>query len=1472
MDRITERRISWLSVKKKQSKRLLIVSTLIVMGNGQVGAVTRTTEVSPNTQILVDFVAAYYPWHDDNAFPDLPRSCSPADNGSPILLTPPEHGELSFATGSYTIPSGSCAGTTIPSSEVYYIWTDEDPNVEQDFFVLNWQKITNDVQINKVVNHQIIKTASPKNQGSADPDCPKTCDGNPINAATGNKFQVETDYVGAPHTGLEIRRFYNSQNSTGTSFGTGWRGTWLQSINIEPGSNTIHVTRDDGRVENFAKNADGIWQADPDITNQLIALVDANNQQTGWQLLTSEDTKEIFTLDGRLASVTTRAGQTTTLSYDSNNRLSSVIGHFGHSLIFDYDLGNRVSSITVPDGGVYRYSYDAKNNLASVIYPDKTLRQYLYENTAFIHALTGIIDENGKRFASWTYDTQGRATSSQHAGGAELTTVAYNTDGSATVTDALGNQHGYNFTTQFDVVKPTEVTGIANKGLGAKSFTYDANGFVASQTDFNGNVTTFVRDATARETSRTEAAGTALARTITTAWHSKFRLPTKITEPNRVTTFSYDNSGNLTEKTVTSGADSRTWAFTYNSAGQVLTVDGPRTDVNDVSQYTFDSKGNLTTLTDALGHVTQITAYNANGQPVSIIDANGLVKKLTYDARGRVTATQTGNEVTSYIYDAVGQLSKTIAPDGSTIAFSYDDAHRLVKVTDQLGNHINYTLDAIGNRIKEEIYDPKSNLTHTLTNQFDSLNRLTAKIGAEGQTQTYLYDDNDNLVSISDPLNNTTTLTYDALNRFVSSMDPAGNAVTMAYDANDNLLSVTDPLSHITQYNHGGLGDAITIDSPDSGVTTNSYDSAGNKIETTDARGEKIKYSYDALNRISSIEYGNSQAIRLSYDQGSNGIGHLTQMNDQAGITSWSYDNHGRMSSKTFTSGTLSLVTRYDYNADGRLITLSYPSGNVVQVTYQNGLVTALARNGKSLISSVSYQPFGAPAEWVFGNGIKTTRSFDLDGRMAAYDLGDRSRQLSYDAAGRIIGYQDSDMNHDQNFNYDTLSRLTGFSTPSSQIDYQYDANSNRTSKISGAISDISTIDSASNRLLKNSNPLRVYSYDASGNLINDGRNQFTYDGRGRLLKASGSFGTEQYLINGLGQRLAKVNAIDMAGDADQDGTLTATDLRLIVLMAKGSVAINLAGDCNHDGKITAADAICTQAKMADMRINPGKYAQVGTYFAYDEAGHLIGEYTEKGTPIQETVWLGDMPVAVMVGEQTYYVHSDHLKAPRAISDDLGKVVWRWDSEAFGNTLANEDPDKDGNAFTYNLRFPGQYYDKSTGLHYNGFRDYDPAIGRYIESDPIGLNAGLNTFGYAEGNPVSLFDPLGLDVRVYYQLYHFRFEVDTSEGVTSFGFGPKNGLFELPALFQAGISDKPIFSGRIDEGYESGKYSEKFWFDLKVSTRPLTLQQGDQWADLIRKFAKNPPNYHAINRNCLSLTETLPGISEQYPKNWWTTH
>jgi RHS repeat-associated protein len=151
--------------------------------------------------------------------------------------------------------------------------------------------------------------------------------------------------------------------------------------------------------------------------------------------------------------------------------------------------------------------------------------------------------------------------------------------------------------------------------------------------------------------------------------------------------------------------------------------------------------------------------------------------------------------------------------------------------------------------------------------------------------------------------------------------------------------------------------------------------------------------------------------------------------------------------------------------------------------------------------------------------------------------------------------------------------------------------------------------------------------------------------------------------------------------------------------------------------------------------------------YAYDEAGHLLGEYNSTGGLIQETIWMGDTPVATIrpgTPVVMYYVHTDHLDTPRRVTRPSdNKLMWTWYSDPFGTDLPNENP-ASGGTFKYNLRFPGQLYDSHAGLNQNYFRDYDPAIGRYTESDPLGLASGVNTYAYVNNDPISLTDPFGL--------------------------------------------------------------------------------------------------------------------------------
>jgi RHS repeat-associated protein len=154
--------------------------------------------------------------------------------------------------------------------------------------------------------------------------------------------------------------------------------------------------------------------------------------------------------------------------------------------------------------------------------------------------------------------------------------------------------------------------------------------------------------------------------------------------------------------------------------------------------------------------------------------------------------------------------------------------------------------------------------------------------------------------------------------------------------------------------------------------------------------------------------------------------------------------------------------------------------------------------------------------------------------------------------------------------------------------------------------------------------------------------------------------------------------------------------------------------------------------------------------YYYDGAGHVQGIYDGSGVLKEEIVWLGDTPIATLRpqtggGLNIYNIHTDHLDTPRVITDSISAAVrWRWDGDPFGGGAVNDNPSGAG-AFEFNLRFPGQMAMAETGLNYNYFRDYDPSTGRYVQSDPIGLEGGLNTYSYSGSSPIIESDPSGLD-------------------------------------------------------------------------------------------------------------------------------
>ncbi len=1117
--------------------------------------------------------------------------------------------------------------------------------------------------------------------------------GNPINIAEGFKTQRETDYAGGD---LSFSRIYRSDADWFShSVGQNWRHNFDRSLifGTSPETETVAITTNMGTVETFRKNYGGTWEPiDLDITSRL--------EETGTEYIYTRGgasgTKEHFDLDGKLRRIVPVRGHALDLSYNASDQLETVSDEQGQSITLSYNPQGKVSTLSTPDGD-FTYDYDANGNISAVTNPDTTTRGYHYEDVNFPHALTGITDENNIRYVTWSYDTEGKAISSGHAGGVDNYTITYNPNETTTVTNPLGKQTTYTFETIQGVRKIVGVEGhqSANCAAGSKEYSYTPEGWLDLRTDWEGNVTDFDYDGSGLVTAITRDAGGPDERTTGITYTPDLRLVDIISETGRTTDYGYDAYGRVTSVAITdtNTAETRTTGYTYYPngvngngdivLGRVHTVDGPRSDVNDVTTYGYDSNNRLASITNALGHTTQITNYDPADRPQTIIDPNNIQTQLSYDTAGRLeTVTKAYGTplatTTTLGYDNVGNLETITLPGNIQLTYSYDDARRLTGVEDNSGNTITYTLDDAGNRTGEDIRDSLGTLAYTNTKVFDELSRLIEVVDANTDSTYFSYDLNGNLKQTVDANTNPTTYAYDGLDRLVSSTDALQGQTILSRNALDQLEGVTDPRNNETQYSYNAFGDLTQLVSPDTGTTTYTYDPAGNRTSQTDARGVLTNYSYDAINRISTITYPTepAQDVTLTYDTAGCGasIGRLCTVDDAAGSSSYVYDDLGRVTSASKVRGSNTFTTGYAYGADGNLETLTLPSGRTV--TYgrdANGQVSSVSAdvNGSSqtLASNIAYLPFGPLESMSYGNGLTLGVTYDQD-----YELQNRTISgvsnvpYAHDPAGNITGKGDT------TYSYDDLNRLdVEFNAlTSTTIDYDLDAIGNRIAETFNGSTSTYAYSLTSSWL--NSIDSEMLSYDQAGNMDTDqsGNRVFTYNAAGRLAQVddlSGMLG--QYTYDANGQRSKKVTS---------SGT---------------------------------------------------------TYFIYGAGGRLLGEYDASGDMIREYVYLNGEPLAqVNADESLLYLHTDHLATPRAATNQAGTQVWSWESDAFGRGAPSGSE-------TVNLRFPGQYYDIETALHYNWNRYYNPDTGRYITSDPIGLDGGLNTYAYVNANPVMFSDPEG---------------------------------------------------------------------------------------------------------------------------------
>ncbi|HEX8406368.1 MAG TPA: hypothetical protein VF670_17225 [Duganella sp.] len=655
----------------------------------------------------------------------------------------------------------------------------------------------------------------------APPEAPLECSasnpgftiGNPVIITNGTKVQQESDIGGNQWGTLEIGRVYRNARDTvdAPTAGTLWSFTFerqflaMESVG-DSAPKRISIINGEGSAIHFDRTGTA-YSADSASEGQLYPLTPNYDE---WIYKNASGEMEHFKkIKSRyvLMSVTRKDGNGTRYSYGDNEKLQTISDSFGRTLDVAWHDDYAIASLSSPESSVH-YRYEQLLGEDGVVVRGMQrivgvqvnnadgaalgVKQYHYGQgwPDWFH-LTGVTDENNIRFATYSYDAEGRVSRSEHAGGAQRYEYSYPADTSRLVTDPLGSTRSITTAPIANQLRITSFSQPGGSGCGpaASAYAYTAKGMLQSRSDFNNIKTCFAYD-TARDLEISRVDGVPVASSCPAAasvpgvgqrktsrrWHPDWSIETMVAEPLKVTQYVYNgqpdidgdvascgDGGTLPDgkpiavvckkiETATTDAHGaagfnavragapRITTHTYNRHGQILssTVWGRAGSHGDTTHFDYytdttssHTMGDLSKVTGPTGQVREFLAYTFSGLATRIKEPNGQLIELTYDARRHLTrrvvsATGTGEQATSYHYDLVGQLTGVDLPDSSRITYRYDDAHRLTGITDTAGNTVQYALDPMGNRVREEIHDATGKLTRQIVRIYDALNRLQA--------------------------------------------------------------------------------------------------------------------------------------------------------------------------------------------------------------------------------------------------------------------------------------------------------------------------------------------------------------------------------------------------------------------------------------------------------------------------------------------------------------------------------------------------------------------------------------------------------------------------------------------------------------------------------------------------------------------------------------------------------------------------
>jgi len=707
------------------------------------------------------------------------------------------------------------------------------------------------------------------------------------------------------------------------------------------------------------------------------------------------------------------------------------------------------------------------------------------------------------------------------------------------------------------------------------------------------------------------------------------------------------------------------------------------------------------------------------GGITKITKPNGAEITMTYDGKGNLLSRieqineQTSATWTYQYHPTLNKITKIIDPENNDTAFTYNGDGNLLKITDALDNETVFEYNDQG--LVTLITDA---LGHSSTITYDTVGNLETSSDNSGNVTSYGYDSAGNITEITKGTGTAeeeiTTYTYDDMNRLLSSIDALNNTTTYTYDGNGNILTVVDAETNATINVYDEANRRIRITDAENHQTDFGYDSNGNLTTVTDADLHTTTYTYDQLNRLIQKTYHDGKSFTYTYDEVGNKI---TETDPNENTITFDYDYLNRLTTKTYPDES---TETYTYDKLSRMLTGTNADSTLTYSYDDLGRIENATLNGKTI--NYGYDDLGnrttlttpesAIVEYIYNSGNLMTRM-----QIASNSKG---IDYSYDALHRVVR-KDYTGGSYSTYGFDDAGRLESIIHKRSDESVIY--------------TQINTPDNVGNIISKTTGlGTTTYWYDEIYQLtVADHPAQtdesFTYDPVGNRLT---SLDYTDWDYNSRNQ-LTGYNGVTYTYD-DNGNTTSKTD-------AEGTANYTY----NYENRLTGIDFpgggyATYKYDVKGRRIEKNVNGTV-TKYLYD-GDSSIAEYNGSGI-LQRNYFYGagDInPSILFENSNVYYYYHDHLNTPQAVTNESGTVVWDATYKSFGEVNITVE------TVSNNFRFPGQYYDAESGLHYNYFRYYDSSTGRYLREDPIGLKNGMNhLYVYVQNNPINWIDPFGLD-------------------------------------------------------------------------------------------------------------------------------